>query len=206
MIEHLYYREIGLFRDGVGESLAESNFSQTANVLAVLHGAAPEGEAKAIMTRAFTPSDLQIIPANAFFALHAVAALFESGCDEFALRQLRRFGRMIDEGPGTLWETWEPYASQCQSSGAAPAYLFARYLAGIYPAEPGYRVIGIGPHPADLNHLQAVLATPWGPIGVRWVKTRDGLDYHLTLPPKLRGRAVQNVSLIPIHIEDQSRE
>ena len=190
MIEHLYDRRIGLFRDGIGEPLAESNFSQTANILAVLHGAAPEGEAKVIMTRAFTPSDLQMIPANAFFALHAGAALFESGCDELALSQLRRFGRMIDEGPGTLWETWEPYASQCQSSGAAPAYLFARYLAGIYPAEPGYRAIGIDPHPADLDNLQATLSTPHGLINVRWTKTENGLDYRLDLPPILRKRPI----------------
>jgi len=197
MLKHLYDAKLGLFRDGAGEPLAEKNVSQTANILAVLHGAAPDGEAKAIMTRAFTPNpDLDIIPANSFFALHAGAALFESGCDELALNWLRGFGKMLDEGPGTLWETWEPYASQCQSAGAPVAYLFARYLAGVYPAEPGYRVIGMDPHPADLERLDAVLNTPHGRIGVKWIRTADGLGYELDLPEKLCGRPVREEGIV----------
>ena len=102
---------------------------------------------------------------------------------------------MLDEGPGTLWETWEPYASQCQSAGAPVAYLFARYLAGVYPAEPGYRVIGMDPHPVDLDHLHAVLNTPHGRSGVKWTMTEEGLEYELDLPEKLRGRPVCTASV-----------
>ena len=204
MIDYLYDTKLGLFRDGVGDELAEHNFSQTTNILAVLYGAAPEGQRKAIMSRIFTDSGtLKIIPANAFFIRQAGEALFESGCDDIALRWLRNnITKMLDRGPGTLWETWEPNASVCQGTGAAPAYLFSRYLAGVYPAEPGYGVIGIDPHPGDLKFLQATLLTPHGPIGVHWQNINGRLDYRLSLPPQLEGRPVTSPVWVNLSINE----
>jgi len=190
--QQMYDSSCGLFRDGVGEALAESNVSQTANALAVLFGAAPDGQEKEIMTRAFgLDRPANIIPANAFFSDQSASAMFESGCDKLALNWLRDgFGRMLDIGPGTLWETWQPYASLCQATGAAPIYLFARYLTGIYPAKPGYAEIGIDPHPADLDHLNATIRTPMGQIKAQWRRTGEKLKYRLHLPNQLQNRPI----------------
>ncbi len=180
----MYDAQIGLFRDGAGDPQAEQNVSQTANALAVLFGAAPEGEEKAIMTQAFErEGSADIIPANAFFVEQAGSALFEAGCGELALDWIRAgFGRMLDEGPGTLWETWQPHASLCQCTGAGVAWLFSRYLAGVYPAEPGYRRIGIDPHPCGLDYLEATLETPSGRVGLDWHVENDRMSYRLSLP------------------------
>lgn len=188
--EHLFDSGTGLFRDGMGNPLAERNISQTANTLAVLYGAAPEGEAERIMRRIFTP-DQDIIPANAHFAPKLLEALFESGCDDLAVKIIKNdFGRMLDVGAGTLWETWEPYASQCQGTGASIARHLSRYLTGVYPAEPGYGKIGISPHPAGLEQIRADLATPVGRIRVEWERLGAGLAYRLMLPDALLGRPI----------------
>lgn len=188
----LYDGQRGVFRDGLRNVTAENNISQTANLLAVGFGAAPAGKEKAILESVWLAgANEQIIPANAFFVIQAGETLFSADCAAMAVRWLRRgFGAMLKCGD-TLWETWEPHASRCQSTGAAVAYLFARYLAGLYPAEPGYRVIGLDPHPAGLRSLRAVCATPGGEVGVAWEQKADKLECCLRVPPEWQGRPVR---------------
>ncbi len=108
-----------------------------------------------------------------------------------ALGWLRRgFGGMLDAGATTFWEVWEDDASQCQGTSSSPVYLFSRYLAGLYPLEPGYRKIGIDPHPSGLKRLRVALTTPHGLVRVAWERTDAGLDYALTLPEGLRDHPV----------------
>ncbi|MSS69971.1 MAG: hypothetical protein EXS64_00630 [Candidatus Latescibacteria bacterium] len=189
---HLFDEHEGMYRDGLDNPLAERLYSQTANALLVKFGAAPAEKRRQVMRNAFADrKDIRILPASAHFSRQAASALFEAGCDDLALAWLKQgFGRMLDAGATTFWETWEDDASQCQGTSGSPVYLFARYLAGLYPLEPGYRKIGIDPHPSGLKHLTATLTTPHGPVRIAWQRTKQGLDYTLTLPAKLRDAPV----------------
>ena len=181
---------------------AERSFSQPANALAVMYGAAPAGREQAILRRAFDPPEgIEIIPTNALFAWKACEAMFEAGLDETAVRLMRdRFGAMLEAGSDTLWETWSPHASHCQGTGAGPAYLLCRYLAGVYPAEPGYGAIGIDPHPAGLDHLRSVLNTPFGRIDVHWQRDGDEIRYRLALPETLRDRSITKPNWVRLEL------
>ncbi len=203
MRDKLFDEDRGLFRDGADNPSAHGNYSQPANALAVLHGAAPAGQEKAILERAWKPpSGLTIIPCNALFAWKAGEALFDCGCDDLAITWLRsRFGAMLAGGSDTLWETWEPHASHCQGAGAGVAYLFSRYLAGVYPSEPGYAAIGVDPHPGDLRHLAARVTTPLGPIAVRWRRTDEALAYTLILPEALRDKPIRAPDWLDIDVQ-----
>lgn len=189
---HLFDEREGLYRDGLDNPLAKRLYSQTANALLVKFGVAPASKRREIMTNAFAErKDIRILPASAHFSRQAASALFEAGCDDLALAWLKRgFGGMLDAGATTFWEVWEDDASQCQGTSSSPVYLFARYLAGLYPLEPGYRKIGIDPHPSGLKHLTATLTTPLGLVKIAWGRTAQGLDYTLTLPAKLRDAPV----------------
>ncbi len=204
MRKKLYNPDFGLFRDGTGNKTAESNYSQTANVLAVMFGASPRGEEAAILTRAFSKNNkIDIIPANAFFVVQVGEAMFENGCDELAIKWIGEgFGRMVEHGPGTLWETWAPHASVCQGTGAGPAYIFSRYLAGLYPAKPGYSEIGIDPHPGNLDHLNTILFTPHGKVGIQWERKNNRLKYNLQIPPGWHNRPVIANSIVDITVID----
>jgi len=190
MREKLFDERRGMFRDGHGHVLAERNFSQTANALAVLFGAAPEGKGAAALRKAFAdpPPGLQIIPANAHFALQAGESLFEAGLDELAMKWLMDvFGPMVKAGGTTLWETREPHASRCHGTGAGVAYLLSRYVTGVHPVGPGYQAIGFDPRPCGLSWLKADMRTPAGIICVEWRRRADGqLDSRFCLPKALR--------------------
>ena len=205
MREHLFDPGAGLFRDGCGYAKAEANISQPGNALAVLGGAAPPGQALDILLRVFGPGqDPGIIPASAHFVRQAGTALFETGADDLALRWLREgFGPQSEQEPGTFWEAWHPCASMCHCTGSGPAYLLSRYVAGLYPHEPGYRVIGVDVRPGPIRSLRAVLNTLQGRVAVNWQKVDDQINYELRVPAEWADRKLVttnpaiNVTLIP---------
>lgn len=185
----LFDQEIGAFRDGAGDPEAERNVSQTANALAVQFGAVPVGLGESILRKVFDPPEgFGVIPANAlFFPMMAGPALFEHGCEDLAMGIMRRgYGAMLARGPGTLWETWEPSSSLCQGTGAGPAYLLARYLGGVYPAQAGFTVIGVDPRPGNVRQFNGEFAGPFGRFSVRWRREDDGFECRLCVPPVLR--------------------
>jgi hypothetical protein len=204
MRAHLFDAGLGMFRDGAWNAQAEQNVSQTANALAVWAGAAPDGLGAQVLARAFAPHPAVTIRANAHFAVQTGEALFSAGCDELGLRWLRDgFGPMVAAGSETLWETWEPHASHCQGTGSGVVYLFGRYLAGLYPVEPGYAAIGIDPHPASLGRLEARLATPHGLVGVAWRREDGRLHCQMNLPEGWRDRPIRPGADIDLEVTDE---
>jgi hypothetical protein len=195
----LFDKASGLFRDGMNNCLAENNFSQAANALSALAGAAPEGQEKAILEKAFSGRARDIIPASPHFTFQAGEALFGAGLDVLAFKWLRNiYGPMTKDRSGTLWETAEPWVSHCQGTSSGLLYLLARYHGGFFPFEPGFRVIGINPMNCGRKSFKSVFMTSYGKVGISWIFDSGSYDYVLELPDALKKRRIdvrQNVNL-----------
>ncbi|MFC6506928.1 alpha-L-rhamnosidase C-terminal domain-containing protein [Promicromonospora citrea] len=62
-----------------------------------------------------------------------------------------------------------------------------RTVAGLAPAEPGYRTILVAPRPiAGLDHAEAALDTPYGRARVAWRRTGDDVVVEADVPPNAR--------------------
>jgi len=98
---------------------------------------------------------------------------------------------MVDRGATTVWETWEgvdacgrPHASLNHYSKGAVASFLHRYVAGLRPAEPGYRSFEVRPRPgggvswATTRHI-----SPFGPIDVGWRLRGGTVELDLQVPP-----------------------
>jgi alpha-L-rhamnosidase len=98
---------------------------------------------------------------------------------------------MVDRGATTVWEVWEgvdarggPHASLNHYSKGAVASFLHRYVAGLRPSEPGYRVFEVRPRPgggitsATTRHI-----SPFGPIEVAWRLRGGTLELDLQVPP-----------------------
>jgi alpha-L-rhamnosidase len=53
---------------------------------------------------------------------------------------------------------------------------------GLRPIQPGYKTWLIEPQPGDLSWAEGRVATPYGPIAVRWQKTPPGLRLEINVP------------------------
>ncbi|WP_448719594.1 family 78 glycoside hydrolase catalytic domain [Microbacterium natoriense] len=121
--------------------------------------------------------------------------------DEAYLMLLRREAPswlyQVDRGATTVWERWDAILPDGRiHSGAMDAgshdeggsmlsfnhYAYGavidwvyRTVAGIAPAEPGYRVVRIAPRPArGMEHAAASVDTPYGALAIDW-RLEDGV-------------------------------
>jgi alpha-L-rhamnosidase len=95
---------------------------------------------------------------------------------------------MIEEGATTLWERWEKLEGQGMNShnhimlGSVDAWFYL-VIAGLAPAEPGWRRIRIKPHIlGDLTHATATVRTIRGDVHVSWEKSEASLNLRIGIP------------------------
>lgn len=100
---------------------------------------------------------------------------------------------MVNSGATTIWESWEGYTKNGRATGShnhyslgAFASWFREGIAGLSPAEPGYRAIKIAPHVGGgLTHANASVETPFGTARSSWYLSEADNIIHLeiTVPP-----------------------
>ena len=100
----------------------------------------------------------------------------------------------VTMGATTVWERWDSMrpdgtvnpggmtSFNHYALGAVADWLH-RSVAGLAPAEPGYRSITVEPHPSkDLDHASARHLTPYGEASVAWKRTDGKLTLDVTVP------------------------
>src|SRR4029079_8971891 len=101
----------------------------------------------------------------------------------------------VTMGATTIWERWdsllpdgsvnpgEMTSFNHYALGAVADWLH-RTVAGLAPAETGYRRILVRPRPSGgLTHASAVADSPYGRVEVAWHRTAGRLDVTVTVPP-----------------------
>lgn len=163
-----YDETSGLFADGPGLS----QFSQHAQIWAVLAGAVAGDEARMLMERMLARTDL---PRASFSMAHY---LFR------ALAATGLYERIAD-----LWQPWKDQIplgltawvedpvnnrSDCHGWGALPLYEYTAETLGVKPERPGYEAIRIAPRLSGLQWAAGTVATPKGAVRVEWRREPDG--------------------------------
>jgi alpha-L-rhamnosidase len=105
----------------------------------------------------------------------------------------------VTMGATTIWERWdsmlpdgsinpgEMTSFNHYALGAIADWLH-RVVAGLGPAEPGYRRLVVAPHPLPgFDHAEATHRTPYGTATVGWRRLPGGqVEVHASVPPNTR--------------------
>jgi hypothetical protein len=181
--------------------LSCTRISEQTNTLALLSDCVPAGRvanvikivrrvriggAGAPFSRSYGPPTDKEAPdgivaiGSPFFLFFSLEALFKMGEAKAALDVIRSgWAVMVESGTKGCWETfkyndrnWTRSISHAWS--AAPAVYLPTEVLGIKPVEPGYRKFTIKPKTEGLTWARGAVATPFGPIQVRWNRTGEG--------------------------------
>lgn len=118
-----------------------------------------------------------------FWSYYAMLALMEANRVGDALEYIRLcWGLMIEHGATSCWEMWDRHSSLCHGWSAAPAMILPRYVLGIVPLRPGFRLFEVCPRTADLAWARGRVPTPHGTIKVAWKILDSRLVLSLTVP------------------------
>lgn len=180
--------ERGLFSDGPGGQA----FSQHANALAVLYDVAPRSEHRAILER-ITLRDRGIeAPAGVtgtsyYFAYYLARALEHAGLADRYVELLQTWRGLLKQNFTTWPETPDPSRSDSHAWSAHPTLDLLTVVAGVQPAEPGFKSVRIRPHLGALTSLTATTAHASGAIQTTYRRRGSELTVELKLPEGLHG-------------------
>lgn len=188
-----------LFRDSPDSAM----YSQQTNVLAVLAGAVPAEEKRALMTRVLADSTL--VHASYYFSFYLMEALREAGLGDRYVEQLAPWRQMLAMGLTTTLEAPEPSRSDSHAWSAHPNYGLLATVLGVRPGSPGFRTVIVAPHLGPLERAEGTVPHPAGNIAVRLTRTgASGLRAEVTLPPRVTGVFEWNGRRVPLHAGSQA--
>ncbi len=167
-------------------------FSQHMNVFAVLYDIATREEASAILERVSAPGRGIDAPAGMYlstyyFAWYLVRAFEHAGHPEKYFELLQSWRDLLKLNYTTWPESRDQPRSDTHAWSAHPTSDLLGIVAGIRPAAPGYARLRVAPVLGHLTSLDAVAATPRGPVHVNYRIAGDKLIAVIERPAALPG-------------------
>lgn len=210
--------EKGLFVDAVIDGKQSTQYSEHAQAMALSFKIATKEQADIVISTLLKEDDLNYIkrsngmfmvtPAMSYF-LHKGIAEYGYIDASFSLFR-RRFDQMLEEGMnGTLWEEWWRDASgrygklamkgrtrsDAQTESAFATALFAEYLLGVEPTQPGMTELSLARMDHQLGHINGTLPTPNGNLGIEWIVKDEKGTLSLSVPKGIKVN-VETASLL----------
>jgi hypothetical protein len=181
----------------------QKNFSQQANILAVLYDVIPRAQQQAVLKQmlAIDPGTTPdgILSASYYFRFYLARALDHAGMAGDYLASLDPWRKLLP----LHFSTWPEIPGDTRSDSHAwtshPIYDLLTLVAGIQPASPGFATVRIAPHLGNLPSLTATFPHPSGNIQVSYQRRGSGIDATITLPGKLAGEFVCYGSTQQLH-------
>jgi len=180
---HCWDKERGLFKEG---PLFDSEFSQHAQMWAVLAGIVNGKEAAGLMEKALTEPD--IIKCTFPLKFYFFRALEAAGLYEKTDAQWEDWKRMLPLNISTIPETpYDNSRSDCHAWSSLLLFEYPAKILGVYPLEPGYKTIGIKPHGLFMGRAAGQVYTPAGMVDVSWEIKGKEFSIQGSLPDGSRG-------------------
>ena len=190
-----------LFRDVPGRQV----YSQHANTMAVLVGAAPPEQQSVLMETILR--DTTLTQSTYYFGYYLFEALERAGLADGYVERLEPWRTMLAMGLTTTPEQPEPTRSDSHAWSAHPNYGLLATVLGIRPAAPGFRLVRIAPHLGPLHRAAGRVPHPYGDIEVELARNdADGLTATVMLPPGLSGVFEWRGEQRPLHGGTQTLE
>ncbi|MBE7172987.1 MAG: alpha-L-rhamnosidase [Williamsia sp.] len=169
----------------------KTTFSQHASIMAVLAGAVPENQQKAVMQKVLY--DTALSQATFYYRFYLTQALKKAGMANLYYSQLAPWRGMLEKGLTTFAENPDPTRSDCHAWSASPNYDFLATICGIMPAAPGFKKVQIKPELGELVRVSGRMPHPAGDITVSVErKGTQGVTAEIELPQGLQGEFIWN--------------
>ncbi len=200
---YFWSEKLGAYADCIRDDGQLSTIaSRPTNTLALLYDIAPADRAQKILPIVLGKQTKDIIPFGSPFAyFYLLECYVKLGRFDLITQMIRaEWGRMLDHGATTFWETLQNTRSNCHAWSAAPTYFLSRDILGVHPASPGFGTTLIAPLTLDLKWAKGTIPTPGGDIHIHWEKSKTefkiqiekpaGLAAKLQLPQELQAACV----------------
>ena len=187
----------------IADNPEQNNFSQQANILAVLYDVIPQERQQQVLRQmlAIEPGTTPdgVLSASYYFRFYLARALDHAGMGDEYLGSLDPWRKLLPLHFSTWPEIPGDTRSDSHAWSAHPIYDLLTLVAGIEPSSPGFATVRIAPHLGTLPSLTAAYPHPAGEIKVEYQRQGAGLNASITLPGQLTGTFVLNGKTWPLN-------
>jgi len=181
----------------LADTPGKGNFSQHANVMAVLVDIIP-GEQQADLMRR-VDADTSLVQCTYYYRFYLDRAMRKAGLADEYVERLGPWREMLSLGLTTFAERPDPTRSDCHAWSSSPNYNFLSTVCGIEPAEAGFRSVRIAPALGPLTWVKGRMPHPRGELVVDLKRRGDqGLEGTVVLPKGLTGMLIWGGKEIPL--------
>lgn len=170
----------------ISDAVVQDRFSRHSNALALSEGVLRGERAQSVV--AGLGCDSRLRPTSFYFDFHVHRAYLKLRRPDLMLRNMRAWGRMLNLGARTWWETMPTARSDCHAWSATPSFNFLNGILGVRPTAPGFASVQIRPYLApELDWMRGVVATPRGEIELEMER---GREMQLSIPKDIKASVV----------------
>jgi hypothetical protein len=188
----------------ISDTPDKKEFSQHANVMAVLANVIPKAEEAPVLKRIL--NDKSLIQCTIYYRFYMNQAFKKAGLGDMYTEMLNPWQNMLSMGLTTFAERPEPTRSDCHAWSASPNYDFLATVCGIEPSIAGFKRVKIEPRLGNLDWVEGKVPHPYGAIEVKFKRKGAGVLAEITLPRDLPGDFVWNGKKVPLHVGYQKIE
>ncbi len=182
----------------LADSPARKNFSQHANIWALLTDAIPTEKQRSVLEHVLHDT-AGIVQATFYFKFYLFELLKKMNAGDEFLPLLQPWHQMIQYGLTTFAEKPEPVRSDCHAWSASPDYQLLSIVAGVNPSSPGFNQVSVKPYLGKLTDVNADIIHPQGKIHTLFKKSGTGLHAEIHLPGTLTGSFTYHQIIYPLH-------
>lgn len=180
----------------ISDTYAKKEFSQHANILAVLTDAIPAAQQQDMIKRIMT--DTSLTHTTYYFGFYLFEALKKVKMGDEFLPMLKPWQDMLDRGLTTFAEQNDPTRSDCHAWSASPNYEFLSLVCGVRPASPGFKKILVEPALGALTEVNAKIPHPGGFVSVQLNRSGSSINGEIELPTGTSGTLVWKGKQLPL--------
>lgn len=175
----------GLFK----EDDSGRHFSEHTQILAILSGRLSKQYTERLKVTLFNNKELATC--SIYYKHYLFEACSILNLPERIMSELRLWNNFIEKGFKTVPETPENKTfnqrSDCHGWGSHPFYHLIANMAGIRPAEMGFKKVLISPMIGVLSEISAKCPHPAGVISVKYSRRNGSIECCISLPHTLFG-------------------
>jgi len=172
-------------RGMIADTASKETYSEHAQALAILTGVlTPERQARTIQALESAPD---LARCTASFSSYLFEAYFACGRTDLFLKKLDVWREYVKMGLRTPLEGPGDSRSDCHAWSSNPIYHLHTGIAGVNPAEPGFKTVVVRPQPGPLKWIKSKTSTPKGYVVTDLRFDGEKVSGTVTLPEGLTG-------------------
>lgn len=161
-------------------------FSEHAQSLALAFDLPMESDDRGRMISGLL-EDRTLFRTTIYYSFYLFEALQHIGMAYRIPDKMDRWFETFRNGAVTTWEMPDPSRSDCHAWGSHPLFHIHSSIAGIRPADFGFRRVRVLPQLGDMEHLAGSFPHPDGMIRYDYRRGTSGLSVEIELPEGVAG-------------------